>query len=127
MKVLKAVLFFLAILGTVFKQQPEKPSILEELREEEDPMIPMAPKQKYISDADFILLEDETTRVRLVAKDGCGVKVSEIVNGAVCAVKGKPTKDGKFEILDVIWPTPKPSAWPKFSLPVDIEMVSSKT
>ncbi|CAG7821557.1 unnamed protein product [Allacma fusca] len=111
-----------AIIGTVFKQQPEKPSILLELSED-NPMVPVVPKQKYISDKDYILMEDETTRVRLVALPGCGLVVDEIVNGLVCAVKGKPTIDGKFEVADVIWATPKPAPELKLKLPMEIEMI----
>jgi hypothetical protein len=101
-----------AILGTIFKQQPLKPSILQELGEEIQ-ITDRSVKQNYVSDKDVILLEDETTRVRLIPGAGSGLTINGLVNGLVCAVKGKPTIDGKFEVQAVIWATPKPSIWPQ--------------
>jgi DNA polymerase delta subunit 2 len=95
----------------VFKQQPEKPSVLQELVED-NPMVPVQPKTRYISDKDVILLEDETTRVQLIPTQFCGMTINGLVNGIVCAVRGKPNLSGKFEVHDVIYATPKPSVWP---------------
>jgi len=44
-----------------------------------------------------------------------------LVNGIVCAVKGRPNMSGKFEVTDVIFPTPIPR--PILDVKMDIEMV----
>jgi len=99
------------VIGTIFKQQPEKPSILQELVED-NPMVPVQPKSRYISDKDVILLEDETTRVQLVPTLDCEMTIDGLVNGIVCAVRGRPTINGKFEVNDILFATPRPCVWP---------------
>jgi hypothetical protein len=113
---------FPVIIGTIFKQQPQKPSILQELVED-NPMVPSQPKTNYTSDKDTLILEDETARVHLVPSKGCGMSVNSVVNGVICAVKGKPTILGKFEVDDVLWATPKPCVWPA-KRESDVEMVN---
>ncbi|ODN00967.1 DNA polymerase delta small subunit [Orchesella cincta] len=109
-----------AITGTIFKYQPEKPSILQELAEEKL-MVPVVPKTKFISDQDTIQLEDESTRVQLVSTTGCGFTIGTLVNGVICALKGKPNVSGKFEVTDVLYPTPTPK--PVLEQKLDYEMI----
>lgn len=106
--------------GTIFKYQPEKPSILSELAED-NPFIPVLPKTKFTSALDTIQLEDETARVQLAPGPNCGLSVGNVVNGIVCAVKGRPNANGKFEVVEVIYPTPRPK--PPLDMAVDFEMV----
>jgi len=115
------IYFTTALIGTIFKQQPEKPTILEELKEENE-MAPTVPRTNFLSDKDFIIFEDETTRVNLIISEGCGIYTNEMVNGVVCALKGKPNLEGQFEVLDVIFATPKISIWPSLAK-MDTEMV----
>ena len=56
----------------------------------------MAPKKKYISNSDSLLLEDETQRISLVGN----IPWESLVTGIVVAVKGKELVDGKFEVED---------------------------
>ncbi|CAL8109183.1 unnamed protein product [Orchesella dallaii] len=109
-----------AIIGTIFKYQPEKPSILQELGEE-NLMVPVVPKTKFISDQDTIQLEDETTRVQLIPATGSGFTIGSLVNGVICAVKGRPNVTGKFEVTDVLYPTPIPK--PVLGEKLDYEMI----
>lgn len=109
------------MIGTIFKYQPEKPSILQELSED-NPMVPVVPKTNYTSDKDTIQLEDETTRVQLVPSASCGITVGGVVNGIICAVKGKPTSNGKFEVIEVIFPSAKPK--PGLDIKMNCSMVN---
>lgn len=87
-------------------------------------MVPVVPKTTFTSQQDTIQLEDETARVQLVPKTGCGMSVGSVVNGIVCAVKGKPNSQGKFEVNEVIFPTPRPK--PGLDIKMDYEMVNKR-
>lgn len=108
-------------MGTIFKIQPEKPSILNELAEDHA-MVPIKEKKKYISKKDYLILEDESTRVFLTPLENSGLRIDSVVNGVVCAVKGRPTLQGRFNVEDVMWATPKPAIWP-IVRKLDVEMV----
>ncbi|CAB0032218.1 unnamed protein product [Trichogramma brassicae] len=85
-----------AIIGTLFKHQPNKPSILKELSEEHQMSMP-APLVDYCSDEDQLFLEDQTSRVRLTG-DNVNVKMS--VTGVVCAVLGAENSKSTFELIE---------------------------
>lgn len=89
---------------------------------EENPMVPVVLKTKYTSDKDTVQLEDETTRVQLVFTEECGLTAGKLVNGIVCSIKGRPTMNGKFEVIDVFFPTPSPPK-PLVDNKMDIEIV----
>lgn len=72
------------IVGTVFKQQVMKPSILKEISEEQQ-MKPQPRREDYTDDSDKLILEDDIQRIRLVGK----VPAEELVTGVVLAAKGK--------------------------------------
>ena len=115
--------YFPAIIGTIFKQQPEKPSILKEIAED-NPFAPSVPKTSYISDKDVLVMEDTVTKVTLGLSKDCGMTVNGVVNGVICAVKGKPTIQGRFDVEDVLWATPPPCVWPR-KRESDVEMVTN--
>lgn len=83
-----------AIIGTLYKHQPNKPSILQELSEEHQ-MTASVPKSDYCSDEDQLFLEDQTSRIRLT---GDKVNVKESVTGVVCAVIGLENQKSTFEV-----------------------------
>ncbi|XP_001605019.1 DNA polymerase delta small subunit [Nasonia vitripennis] len=85
-----------AIIGTLYKHQPNKPSILQELSEEHQMTVPV-PKPDYCSDEDQLFLEDQTSRIRLT---GDKVNVRESVTGVVCAVIGSENQKSTFEVED---------------------------
>ncbi|XP_055372182.1 DNA polymerase delta subunit 2 [Condylostylus longicornis] len=86
------------IIGTLFKHQQLKPSILREISEENQ-LAPQPPRTYYVSENDKLILEDELQRIRLIGK----VDVHTLVTGVVCAVKGYVECDGKFEVEDMIF------------------------
>ena len=84
------------IIGTLYKHQQGKPSILRELSEDHQLTNPCS-KSDYCSDKDQPFLEDEMLRIRLV---GPKVDLKEIVTGVVCAILGNENNDGTFTVKD---------------------------
>lgn len=82
------------IIGTLYKHQQWKPSILQELSEEHQLSLP-ASRSDYCSEKDQVFLEDEMLRIKLVGKL---VDLESIVTGVVCAVLGSEEKDGTFQV-----------------------------
>jgi len=92
------------IIGTVFKQQERKPSILKELSEpSEDGELELEPAHtKYTADTDSLVLEDETMRVKM--EDTLGkMKPGDLVNGVVAGVWGREAKGGRFAVKEVFF------------------------
>lgn len=72
------------LIGTLFKHQPLKPSILKEISEETQ-LAPQPERDSYVDEMDKLIMEDELQRIRLFGK----LDVHSIVTGVVCAVLGK--------------------------------------
>jgi DNA polymerase delta subunit 2 len=88
------------IVGTVFKQQERKPSILKELSE--DGALEMQPVHTvYTAETDSLVLEDESMRVKL--EGGEVLKAGDLVNGVVAGIWGREVTGGKFSVKDVIF------------------------
>ncbi|XP_075978642.1 DNA polymerase delta subunit 2 [Anticarsia gemmatalis] len=101
------------IIGTLFKLQELKPSILKELSDQLE-IIPQAPRTHFVHESDSLVLEDELQRIKLVGE--C-IDVHQVVTGVVCALLGSEDEDGIFSVKDVCWagcniqkPLPKLSA-----------------
>ena len=89
------------VIGTVFKQQENKPSILTELSEDAELEVTREPPPTvFTSESDTLVLEDETMRVRL---SGEFLHPGDIVNGVVLGALGKEVVGGKFEVEDVVF------------------------
>ncbi|XP_049874101.1 DNA polymerase delta subunit 2 [Pectinophora gossypiella] len=88
------------IVGTLFKLQELKPSILKELSDQLE-IIPQPARTHFVHDADSLVLEDELQRIKLVGE--C-IDVHQVVTGVVCAVLGSENEDGIFTVKDVCWP-----------------------
>lgn len=113
------------VVGTLFKHQPLKPNILQELSEDNgiqtQPIL--ARKSKFISEGDEMILEDELQRIKLLpaaaAEGGSKFSVASLSTGIVCGVYGsmgqKAQGDGgKFFVKDLVFPhTPSPAKLPK--------------
>lgn len=76
------------IIGTFFKDQVLKPSILKEISEDNQ-LVPLPPRSNYNDETDALILEDELQRIKLDGK----INVGEMVTGIIGAVLGK-----KFDI-----------------------------
>ncbi|XP_012526913.1 DNA polymerase delta subunit 2 [Monomorium pharaonis] len=101
------------IIGTLYKHQKWKPSILHELSEDHQLTLP-EPRSNYCSEKDQLFLEDEMLRIKLMVEDA---DLKHYVTGVVCAILGYKDKNGSFEIKDWCFPgcVPRSSpAQPKF-------------
>ncbi|XP_026762534.2 DNA polymerase delta subunit 2 [Galleria mellonella] len=87
------------VIGTIFKLQELKPSILRELSEQLE-IIPQPARTHFVHDNDSLVLEDELQRIKLI---GDSIDVHQVVTGVVCAVLGSEDEDGVFTIEDVCW------------------------
>ncbi|XP_023338369.1 DNA polymerase delta subunit 2 [Eurytemora carolleeae] len=87
------------IVGTLFKQQENKPSILKEFSEDQIDK-PEPEKEKYTAETDSLVLEDETMRVKLIGK----VTPSLLVNGVVVGCWGREASGGNFDVKELIYP-----------------------
>ncbi|CAG0890512.1 unnamed protein product [Cyprideis torosa] len=93
------------VVGTLYKQQPLKPSILQEVSEEAN-LTPQPIREKFVDEEqDVLILEDEAQRTVLL---GDLVKPGPFVTGPVVGVRGVAEEGGKFQVKELIWPTPIP-------------------
>lgn len=83
------------LIGTLYKHQQWKPSILRELSEDHQLSLSCS-KSDYCSEKDQSFLEDEMLRIKLV---GDQVNLKQIVTGVVCAVLGNENNDGTFMVI----------------------------
>ena len=82
------------VAGTLYKEQAKKPCILKQL----DGVLGSRRPRNYCSDGDMIILEDSSGRIRV--KPFKGFKASNVITGAIIALKGKADIDGIFHIDD---------------------------
>lgn len=71
------------LIGTLFKHQSLKPSILRDISEVTQ-LAPQPVRENFVDDADKLILEDELQRIRLLGK----MDVHTMVTGIVCAILG---------------------------------------
>ncbi|KAI0807245.1 DNA polymerase alpha/epsilon subunit B-domain-containing protein [Fomes fomentarius] len=101
------------IIGTVYMEMPLKPNVLEDIaRDHSIPAPP--PREKFYSDNDSMMLEDESGRICLV---GERINSACLVTGVILGALGAETANGDFEVVDLCYPgmAPQPSAglpWP---------------
>ncbi|XP_045541740.1 DNA polymerase delta subunit 2-like isoform X3 [Papilio machaon] len=88
------------IIGTLFKLQQLKPSILKELSDQLE-IIPQPTRTHFVHDSDSLVLEDELQRIKL--SSNC-IDVHKVVTGVVVAILGSEDEDGIFTIKDICWP-----------------------
>ncbi|XP_037928858.1 DNA polymerase delta subunit 2 [Teleopsis dalmanni] len=86
------------VIGTIYKHQAHKPSILREISEENQ-LAPQPPREYYADPDDKLILEDELQRVKLVGK----IDTRIMATGVVCAVLGNIEEDGCFNVEDLLY------------------------
>lgn len=84
------------IIGTLFKDQVLKPSILKELSEDNQ-LVPLPPRSNYNDETDFLILEDELQRIKLDGK----INVPEMVTGVIAAVLGESIKKQSLVTINI--------------------------
>ena len=87
------------VVGTLFKKLPLLPSILDEYATERGTRV-LPKRDKYLSDKDVLLLEDETGRTVLVGE----TNISKLVTGLVVGVEGKELASGEFQVSAFYFP-----------------------
>ena len=80
------------VIGTVYIDMPLKPSILDKVTKEEW-VLPPPPREKYTSESDVILLEDESGRIKLV---GAELKQHIFMTGKLNTVYLYPRYGGRI-------------------------------
>ncbi|KAL6523208.1 DNA polymerase delta subunit 2 [Orobanche gracilis] len=86
------------IVGTLYKHMKLKPSVLDEYSKERTAS-PLVKPHNFIHSDDYIVLEDESGRVKL---RGTCLLPSVYVTGIVVAVHGKETDAGDFMVEDIL-------------------------
>ncbi|KAG8225761.1 hypothetical protein J437_LFUL005720, partial [Ladona fulva] len=89
------------VIGTLFKHQELKPSILKEISEEHN-LLPQPKRSNFTGDDDILILEDDIQRIRLIGN----IDVHNAVTGILCAVYGNENEDGQFVVEDFCWAGP---------------------
>ncbi|KAL1351383.1 hypothetical protein HN51_015296 [Arachis hypogaea] len=86
------------IVGTLYKHMKLKPCILDEYSKERS-AVPLVRPHNFMHDDDYLVLEDESGRVKL---GGDIISPSVFVTGIVVALHGKETGAGDFSVLEVL-------------------------
>jgi DNA polymerase delta subunit 2 len=88
------------VIGTIYVDAPLKPNILDEITREAWIQAPPA-REKYTSDQDSILLEDESGRIALA---GDKLKEELLTTGMIVGILGQENRDGSFTVIDIAYP-----------------------
>ncbi|CAI4210326.1 unnamed protein product [Parascedosporium putredinis] len=95
------------VVGTIYMDMSLKPNILEDVSNDKWLSAPVAVEKYYAAgEADNIMLEDDSGRVRLM---GDKIKSVPLVTGCIIAVMGTETIDGEFDVVDIKFPDLAPS------------------
>lgn len=86
------------VIGTLFKDQKLKPSIVKQLSEANQ-LVPQPILTNFTDDSDVLLIEDELQRYQILGN----LKKEELVTGITCALLGSDIGKGKFTVEDYIF------------------------
>ncbi|GAB2266912.1 DNA polymerase delta subunit 2 [Dionaea muscipula] len=86
------------LVGTLYKHMKLKPMILDEYSKERS-ATPLVKPHNFMSSDDYLVLEDESGRVKL---EGSVLLPSVYVTGVVVALLGKETGAGSFLVQDLL-------------------------
>ncbi|KAF7285933.1 hypothetical protein GWI33_008906 [Rhynchophorus ferrugineus] len=86
------------VIGTLFKDQKLKPSVLKQLAESNQ-IIPQPFLSHFTDESDVLFMEDEVQRYQIMGNiDG-----TKLVTGISCALLGTDIGKGKFDVEDLIF------------------------
>ncbi|KAG8159037.1 hypothetical protein KVR01_011480 [Diaporthe batatas] len=106
------------VAGTVYMDMSLKPNILDDVSKDKWISAPTTVGKYFdgVDDADTIMLEDDSGRIRLT---GDILKSVMLVTGCIIAVVGTENASGDFEVLDVKFADlpPQPERWALSELP----------
>ncbi|KAL3285977.1 hypothetical protein HHI36_000491 [Cryptolaemus montrouzieri] len=83
------------ILGTLFKEQKLKPSIVKQLSEANQ-LLPQPVLSKFTDESDILFIEDELQRYQVTGS----LQGDGLVTGITCALLGQDNGNGKFCVFD---------------------------
>ncbi|KAK4777529.1 hypothetical protein SAY87_017716 [Trapa incisa] len=86
------------VVGTLYKHMELKPSVLDEYSKERS-VIPIARPDNFMHESDYLVLEDESGRIKL---GGSLLSPSVYVTGVVVALLGRETDAGDFHVEDAL-------------------------
>ncbi|KAL5291786.1 POLD2 family protein [Megaselia abdita] len=87
------------IIGTVFKKQELKPSVLKEISEQSQ-LNPQPPRSNFCDkESDVVILEDESQRVQLEGN----MDNSKLTTGVICSALGVMKTGGKFFVEEFLY------------------------
>ena len=92
------------IIGTVYKDMKRKPNVLADMERdlfEDRPEAEDGASNKYCSEGDRLMIEDESGRIALT---GPNVQGCTLVTGVVVAVRGTVNEAGELELDDICLP-----------------------
>ena len=83
------------LIGTLYKEMQLKPSVLDEFKDFANISSVVKPLQNYTSGTDFLILEDDSGRVRL---RGLEHIADNLVTGITLALRGQIDDTGIFQV-----------------------------
>jgi len=91
-----------AILGTIFKDMSKKPAALKEFMDEDEHAVLKKGPHCYVSDDDMLVIEDETSRVKVILDN---IDINYLYTGMVVAFIGEVTNQ-EFKASEMVIPGP---------------------
>ncbi|XP_060521771.1 DNA polymerase delta subunit 2 [Cylas formicarius] len=86
------------VIGTLFKDQKLKPSVLKQLAEANN-LDPQPILAHFTDESDILYMEDEVQRYHIVGN----INDKKLITGITCALLGRDVGKGKFEVEDHIF------------------------
>lgn len=93
------------VMGLISKEMKGRPTVLDEYLQDIDDAAKSKQMSNYTSDDDKLYIEDNSSRVPLVFKEGT-FSVHSLISGTVIAVKGSQNSGGNFLVTDLTFASP---------------------
>ncbi|XP_066140380.1 DNA polymerase delta subunit 2 [Euwallacea fornicatus] len=86
------------VIGTLFKDQKLKPSVLKQLAESNQ-LVPQPVLMHFTDETDVLFMEDEVQRYQILGK----IDATKLVTGITCALLGSDIGKGKFLVDEYVF------------------------